>query len=90
MSTPTVTVRYWAAARAAAGTDHDDLAVDGPVTLADVVRRVVAAHPEGRLAGVLEVCSVLVGDRPVSTEDPAEVTISPGDEIQFLPPFAGG
>ncbi|GAA1476875.1 MoaD/ThiS family protein [Nocardioides aestuarii] len=90
MSTASVTVRYWAAARAAAGTDHDDLPVEGETTLADVVRRVVAAHPEGRLAGVLEVCSVLVGDRPVATEDPVEVVIRPGDEIQFLPPFAGG
>jgi molybdopterin synthase sulfur carrier subunit len=42
------------------------------------------------MAGVLEVCSVLVGDRPVSTEDPADVVIRPGDEVQFLPPFAGG
>ena len=90
MSTSHVTVRYWAAARSAAGTDHDDLPVDGPVTLADVVRRVVAAHPAARMAGVLEVCSVLVGDRPVSTLDPAEVEIRPGDEVQFLPPFAGG
>ena len=90
MSDQTVTVRYWAAARSAAGVDHDDLPVEGETTLADVVRRVVATHPEGRLAGVLEVCSVLLGDRPVATEDPAEVVIRPGDEIQFLPPFAGG
>ncbi len=90
MSASHVTVRYWAAARSAAGTDHDDLPVDGPVTLADVVRRVVDAHPDARLAGVLEVCSVLVGDRPVSTEDPAEVEVRPGDSVEFLPPFAGG
>lgn len=90
MSTSHVTVRYWAAARSAAGTDHDDLPVDGPVTLADVVRRVVDAHPNARLAGVLEVCSVLVGDRPVSTQDPAHVEIRPGDFVEFLPPFAGG
>jgi len=90
MSASHITVRYWAAARSAAGTDHDDLPVDGPVTLADVVRRVATAHPGVRMAGVLEVCSVLVGDRPVSTEDPVEVEIRPGDEVQFLPPFAGG
>ena len=90
MSASHVTVRYWAAARSAAGTDHDDLPVEGPVTLVDVVRRVAAAHPGTRMAGVLEVCSVLVGDRPVSTEDPADVVIRPGDEVQFLPPFAGG
>ncbi|MGH3348537.1 MAG: MoaD/ThiS family protein [Nocardioides sp.] len=90
MSTQKITVRYWAAARGAAGTDHDELAVDGPITLAEVVRRAVAAHPEGRLPGVLEVCSVLVGDRPVKTQDPAEVEVRPGDSVEFLPPFAGG
>ena len=90
MSASHVTVRYWAAARSAAGTDHDDLPVDGPTTLADVVRRVVEVHPGARLAGILEVCSVLVGDRPVSTADPADVVIHPGDSIEFLPPFAGG
>jgi sulfur-carrier protein len=90
MSTQKITVRYWAAARTAAATDHDELAVDGPITLAEVVRRAVAGHPGGRLPGVLEVCSVLVGDRPVTTQDPASVVIRPGDEVQFLPPFAGG
>jgi molybdopterin synthase sulfur carrier subunit len=90
MSAQKITVRYWAAARAAAGTDRDELAVEGPVTLSEVVRQVVAAHPEGRLAGVLEVCSVLVGDRPVKTQDPAAVQVVPGDSVEFLPPFAGG
>jgi len=90
MSTSHITVRYWAAARSAAGTDRDDLPVDGPVTLAEVVRRVVDAHPDARLAGVLGICSVLVGDRPVSTEDPALVEVRPGDFVEFLPPFAGG
>ncbi len=90
MSPSHVTVRYWAAARAAAGVDHDDLQVDGPVTLADVVRRAGEAHPGSDLARVLTVCSVLVGDRPVTTEDPAGVEIQPGDSLEFLPPFAGG
>lgn len=90
MSTPEVTVRYWAAARTAAGVDHDTLEVDGPVTLEDVVRRAVAAHPGTRLADVLHICSVLVGDRPVATRDPATVEIKPGEAVEFLPPFAGG
>lgn len=85
----TVTVRYWAGARAAAGVDRDELEVDGPTTLADVVRRVVTAHP-GRLEGVLAVCSALVGDRPVGTRAPADVVVRPGDTVEFLPPFAGG
>ncbi|MFN8193112.1 MAG: MoaD/ThiS family protein [Nocardioidaceae bacterium] len=85
-----VTVRYWASARAAATVDQDVLEVDGPVTLADVTATVVAAHPGTRLAQVLGVCSVLVGDRPVGRTDPADVVVAPGDHVEFLPPFAGG
>jgi hypothetical protein len=39
---------------------------------------------------VIAVCSVLVGDQPVATRDPAGVTVVPGTTIEFLPPFAGG
>jgi sulfur-carrier protein len=85
-----ITVRFWAAARTAAGVDHDTLSVPGPVTLDEVVRRVVADRPGTRLAGVLEVCSVLVGDRPVKSQDPAAVEVRPGETVEFLPPFAGG
>jgi sulfur-carrier protein len=90
MSTPPIVVRYWAAARTAAGVGQDEITTDGPLTLSDVVRRAVAAHPGTRLAGVLEICSVLVGDRPVATEDPATVEVAPGQTVEFLPPFAGG
>lgn len=86
----TVTVRYWAGARAAAGVDHDVLAVDGRVTLADVVRRVLSAHPDAGLARTIAVCSVLVDDRPAGSRDPAEVNVDPGSCVEFLPPFAGG
>jgi molybdopterin converting factor small subunit len=85
-----VTVHYWAAARAAAGTGSDVFAVDGPVTLADVVRRVLAAHPGDRAARVVATCSVLVGDRPVGTRSPEDVVVRPGETVEFLPPFAGG
>lgn len=85
-----IVVRYWAGARAAAGVAEDRIGVDDPLTLAEVVRRVRALHPDQRMAGVLEVCSVLVGDRPVATEDPERVQVRPGDAVEFLPPFAGG
>ncbi|GAA5147455.1 hypothetical protein GCM10023340_19910 [Nocardioides marinquilinus] len=88
--TAAVRVRYWASARAAAGTAGEDVAVDGPLTLAELVDRVVAQHPGGRLPQVLEACSVLVGDRPVASSDPREVVVEPGDSVEFLPPFAGG
>lgn len=89
--TDAVTVRYWASARAAAGTDSDVVSVQGPTDLAEVVAAVLARHPDrARLAAVLEVCSVLVGDRPVGSTPRSEVVVGPGDSVEFLPPFAGG
>lgn len=85
-----VTVRYWAGARAAAGVAEDVFAVDGPVTLAEVVRRVLEARPADRMAQVVGACSVLVGDRPVGGRDPGEVLVEPGTTVELLPPFAGG
>jgi molybdopterin synthase sulfur carrier subunit len=88
--TSPITVRYWASARAAAGVNSDALPVTGPLTLAEVVRRVVALHPGTRLPNVLEACSVLVGDQPVGLRRPDGVLVDPGQTVEFLPPFAGG
>lgn len=85
-----VTMRYWASARAAAGTDVDALDVAGPVPLADLMSRVRAAHDSRRFSDVLACCSVMVGDRPVTTDDPSTVIVEPGATVEFLPPFAGG
>ena len=86
----TVTVRYWAGARAAAGTAQDVFDIPGATTLADVVRRVLEAHPDVQMAAVVTVCSVLVGDQPVGTRPHEDVPIAPGDVVELLPPFAGG
>ena len=88
--TEVITVRYWASARSAAGVDADRLPVDGPISLTEVVARAVGLHPGSRLADVLHVCSVLVGDRPVSSAEPDDVPVPPGSSVEFLPPFAGG
>jgi molybdopterin synthase sulfur carrier subunit len=85
-----VILRYWASARAAAGVETDALPVAGPLSLADVVRRAIALHPGTRLPGVLEACSVLVGDQPVKSREPDTVLVRPGQIVEFLPPFAGG
>jgi molybdopterin converting factor small subunit len=86
-----VTVRYWAAARAAAGVESDQVAVSPGTSLADVLAAVRTLHADrARLAEVLSVCSVLVGDRPVGSREPADVTLAPGDTVELLPPFAGG
>jgi sulfur-carrier protein len=89
--TQSVTVRYWAAARAAAGVDSDRFDVGDGTTLAALLEDVHDLHRDRpRLAEVVGVCSILVGDRPVGTKDPAEVVIQPGDTVELLPPFAGG
>ena len=86
-----VTLRYWASARAAAGTDSDALEVPGAVTLAELVSRAREAHADSpRFAEVLSCCSMMVGDRPVTTGDPTQVMVQPGSTVEFLPPFAGG
>jgi sulfur-carrier protein len=85
-----ITVRYWAAARSAAGVATDQIEVPGAVTLGEVVRRAAALHPDTRLPDVLRICSVLVGDRPISGIDRDAVPVPPGSQVEFLPPFAGG
>ena len=70
-SSQQVILRYWAAARAAAGTDSDVLEIAGPVSLAELVDRARAAHADSsRFSDVLSCCSVMLGDRPVTTADP--------------------
>ena len=88
-ATGVISVRLWAAARAAAGTSVIDVEAARPLTLAAVVERVLEGRPE-RLGPVLAGCSVLLGDQPVATRDPAEVLVAPGQTLEFLPPFAGG
>lgn len=83
-----VTVRYWAAARAAAGREHD--AVPGG-SLSDVLAQVHALHAgDDRFARVVAMCSILVGERPVGSADRDALLVSPGESVELLPPFAGG
>lgn len=83
-----MTVRFWASARAAAGRESDVVA---PGSLAEVMDAVRAAHPGNtRLRDVLSMCSVLIGDTPVTTADPASVQVPAGSSVELLPPFAGG
>lgn len=86
----TVTVRYWAGARAAAGTAEDAFVVDGDLTLSGLLALVLERHPDDRMARTVAACSVLLGDRPVRSQDPASVVVAPGAVVELLPPFAGG
>jgi sulfur-carrier protein len=86
-----VTVRYWAAARAAAGVESDAFPVTGNATLAQVLGSVRSRHADRpRLSEVVSVCSVLIGDRPAGSADPNDVQVHAGDVVELLPPFAGG
>ncbi len=83
-----VTVRYWAAARAAAGIAEEQFT---GATVADVLAQARMAHLDApRFARVLGVSSLLLGDRPVGAGDPALLRVVDGDVIEVLPPFAGG
>lgn len=85
---PRVTVRYWAAARAAAGRESDEVAA---ATLAEALDAVRLLHREHeRFYRVIGVCSILLGAQPVGTRDPASVRLETGDVVEVLPPFAGG
>ena len=79
----TVTVRYFAGARAAAGVDTEARSAG---SLQELVEELVAAHGE-RLARVLMACSFLVDG--TSTRD-RTTELPPGSVVDVLPPFAGG
>ena len=81
-----VTVRFFAAARAAAGVDEEVVTVDRPATLADVLRVAVDAHGP-KLADVLRRCSYLLTETAVHND---RMAVSDGAVLDILPPFAGG
>ena len=86
-----VRLRYWAAARAAAGGEPAVVEITGAVALEALTERAKALHAStARFAAVLDTCSVLVGDTPVGSRAPGTVRVEPGQTVEFLPPFAGG
>jgi sulfur-carrier protein len=82
----TVTVRYFAAARAAAGVREEVFELDGPADLAAVLQ-LATDHHGAPLARVLRRCSFLVDE--VATHGP-RTTMADGAIVDVLPPFAGG
>lgn len=79
-----VLVRYFAAARAAAGTDAEPAAAG--IGLDELAERLATRHGE-RLAGVLKVASFLVDG--VTWHD-RQAPLPPKATVDVLPPFAGG
>ena len=81
----TITVRYFAAARAAAGSDSEQLSVRSGATVGELVDRLGGRSQE--LARVLSRCSFLCDG--VAVRDQAQ-PLQAGNTIDVLPPFAGG
>jgi molybdopterin converting factor small subunit len=85
---PTVTLRYWASLRAAAGLTEETVEAD---TLDVALARARALHADApRFTTVLAVCSAVVDGAPVGRRDHAELELSEGSVVELLPPFAGG
>ncbi len=86
-STVTVqlTVRYFAAARAAANAETEIVRVAPGTTMAALVDTLAARGPE--LARVLRRCSFLCDGFAVRDEG---LNLADGQTIDVLPPFAGG
>ena len=84
----TVTVRYWAGAKAAAQVPEETY--DDVATLADLLARVRERHSAGTLPGVLPRCSYLVDEVSPGSGEHASVPLSDGSVVEVLPPFAGG
>ncbi|AMO59619.1 ThiS family protein [Mycolicibacterium phlei] len=83
--TVTVTVRFFAAARAAAGNEEETIQLRGELTVADLVARLSERGEE--LAKVLKRCSFLVDEVAVRNLD---TVLRDNQTVDVLPPFAGG
>lgn len=83
-----VIVRYWAAAKEAAGAEAEEYS---GATLAEALAALRTRHGENSaLVRVLERSSFLVDATPVGRRRHDAVPLSEGSTIEVLPPFAGG
>ena len=86
----TVTIRYWAAAREAAGVASESLEAG---TLADALSAALGRRDRergDRLRGVLDRSSFLIDGQPAGIRPRAEIRLAGTAVIEVLPPFAGG
>lgn len=86
-------VRYFAAARAAAGTDEEQFDLAGGATVANLLAAILAVErpepPAGTppLARILSRSSFLLNEVAVRNQS---ATLAADDVVDVLPPFAGG
>ncbi|MGA5763130.1 MoaD/ThiS family protein [Nonomuraea bangladeshensis] len=78
-------IRYWAAAKEAAGVAEESF---DAVTLSELMTKITADRAE--LARVVRRCSFLVDGAPVGKRPHDEVMLGDGVTVEVLPPFAGG
>ena len=82
-------MRYWAAAKAAAGAPEERYPrVADLAALLDAIRE--RHGRDSRLTDVLQRCSYLVDEVSPGRRPPSEVLVPPGATVDVLPPFAGG
>jgi molybdopterin synthase sulfur carrier subunit len=85
---PMVTVRYWAAAKQAAGVAQETLSA---ATLAEALAAAVAKRSApADLQAVLARSSFLVNGEQAGGRAAEAVALDEGAVIEVLPPFAGG
>jgi molybdopterin synthase sulfur carrier subunit len=86
-----VTVRYWAAAKQAAGVAEEKVSAG---TLAEALAAASSARASApgadAFAAVLARSSFLVDGAPVGSRPPGSVRLADAAVIEVLPPFAGG
>ncbi len=81
-------IRYWAAAKDAAGTAQEPYQAD---TLDQALTAALARHAaRPSFADVLRRCSFLVSGEQVAGWAREDVLLTDGGTIDVLPPFAGG
>ncbi|MCW2713219.1 MAG: thiamine biosynthesis protein ThiS [Frankiales bacterium] len=80
------TLRYWAAARAAAGVAEEQTSAG---TLAEALLLARSVRDD-RFTSVLSVCSFVVDGEPVGSRDHDGIELAGGGVVDVLPPFAGG
>jgi sulfur-carrier protein len=89
----TVTMRYWAAAKAAAGVAEQRLTADtlaAALALAAETAQAARTGDADRLRTVLARSSFLIDGDPVGLRAADSIVLREGDVIEVLPPFAGG
>jgi sulfur-carrier protein len=83
-----VTMRYWAAAKQAAGVAEETLSA---ATLAEALAAARSNRPSAReFEKVLARSSILVDGEQAGRHHPDGVALHDGAIIEILPPFAGG